>query len=61
MTDKRPSSSRPGEGVVTFEHVGRNQYGVVVARATRVMLVRLRPAETHDLRRGLVVLPGRPA
>ena len=43
VTDKRPSSSRPGEGVVTFEHVGRNQYGVVVAHATRVMLVRMRP------------------
>lgn len=43
VIDKRPSASRPGEGVVTFEHVGRNQYGVVVARATRVMLVRLRP------------------
>jgi acyl dehydratase len=43
VSDKRPSSSRPGEGVVTFEHVGRNQYGVVVARANRVMLVRMRP------------------
>lgn len=43
VTDKRPSSSRPGEGVVTFEHVGRNQYGVIVAHATRVMLVRMRP------------------
>ena len=45
VTEKRPSASRPGEGVVTFAHVGRNQYGVVVARATRVMLVRLRPAD----------------
>ena len=43
VSDKRPSSSRPGEAVVTFAHVGRNQYGVVVARATRVMLVRMRP------------------
>jgi acyl dehydratase len=43
VVDKRPSSSRPGEGVVTFAHVGRNQYGAVVARATRVMLVRMRP------------------
>jgi acyl dehydratase len=48
VTAKRPSSSRPGEGVVTFEHVGRNQYGVVVARATRVMLVRLRPVTDGD-------------
>lgn len=44
---KRPSASRPGQGVVTFEHVGRNQYGVVVARATRVMLVRNRPADAE--------------
>lgn len=41
--DKRPSSSRPGEGVVTLEHIARNQHGEVVARAVRTVLMRLRP------------------
>lgn len=41
----RLSSSRPGEGVVTLEHVGRNQHGEVVARATRSTLVRCRPGD----------------
>ena len=41
---KRESSSRPGEGVVTFEHTGRNQHGVVVATATRKTLVRREPS-----------------
>lgn len=39
-TAKRESSSRPGEGIVTLEHVGRNQHGDVVARAVRTTLVR---------------------
>ncbi|WP_460706305.1 MaoC family dehydratase [Myceligenerans halotolerans] len=32
---KRASGSRPGQGIVTLEHVGRNQDDVVVARAVR--------------------------
>ena len=36
---KRLSESRPGQGIVTLEHVGRNQDGVVVARAVRSTLV----------------------
>lgn len=40
---KRLSSSRPGQGIVELEHVGRNQDGVVVARAVRSTLVRTRP------------------
>ena len=44
VMDKRPSASRPGEGIVTLEHVARNQHGAVVAKATRSTLVRLRPA-----------------
>ncbi|MBE1878146.1 MaoC family dehydratase [Myceligenerans pegani] len=32
---KRASASRPGQGIVTLEHVGRNQDDVVVARAVR--------------------------
>ncbi|MFT3798891.1 MaoC family dehydratase [Microbacterium sp.] len=38
---KRLSNSRPGEGLVTMAHTGRNQDGVVVATATRVALMRL--------------------
>ncbi|MFC6239255.1 MaoC family dehydratase [Longivirga aurantiaca] len=44
VLDKRESSSRPGEGVVTFEHTARNQHGDVVATATRKTLVRMAPA-----------------
>jgi acyl dehydratase len=45
ITDKRESKSRPGEGVLTFAHTGRNQHDDVVATATRKTLVRMRPAE----------------
>ena len=38
---KRESVSRPGEGIVTLEHIGRNQDDEVVARATRAALVRM--------------------
>ncbi|WP_026927790.1 MaoC family dehydratase [Granulicoccus phenolivorans] len=43
ITDKRESKSRPGEGIVTMEHIGRNQHGDIVARATRKTLVKLAP------------------
>ncbi|MBX9245212.1 MaoC family dehydratase [Actinotalea ferrariae] len=39
VTDKRLSRSRPGQGVVTLAHTGRNQDGTVVATATRSVLV----------------------
>jgi acyl dehydratase len=45
VRSKRLSRSRPGEGVVTFEHVGRNQDGDVVARAVRTALVRTRDGQ----------------
>lgn len=35
----RLSESRPGQGIVTLEHTARNQDGVVVATATRSVLV----------------------
>ena len=38
VTDKRLSSSRPGQGVVTLQHTGRNQDDVVVAEAARTVL-----------------------
>lgn len=44
ITDKQESKSRPGEGVLTFAHTGRNQHDDVVATATRTTLVRMRPA-----------------
>ena len=49
VTDKRESKSRPGEGIVTFSHVGRNQHGDVVATASRKTMVRKRPAERGGL------------
>lgn len=36
---KRLSASRPGQGIVTLEHVGRNQRDEIVARAVRSTLV----------------------
>lgn len=48
---KRESRSRPGEGVVNLVHVGRNQDGVVVARATRATLVRKRPSPDAEQER----------
>jgi len=44
VVDRRPSASRPGQGVVTFAHAGRNQDGVVVATATRTVLMWMREA-----------------
>lgn len=43
VIDKRASSSRPGEGVVTLAHTARNQRGEVVATARRTTLVRMAP------------------
>jgi len=44
VTAKRLSASRPGQGVVTLEHTGRNQDDVVVATATRSVLFWCREA-----------------
>jgi acyl dehydratase len=48
VTDKRESKSRPGEGIVTFAHTGRNQHGDVVATASRKTMVRKRPCPEED-------------
>ncbi len=40
----RPSQSRQGQGIVTFEHRGVNQRGEVVCRATRNALLLGRPS-----------------
>jgi acyl dehydratase len=45
VLDKRLSASRPGEGIVRFEHTGRNQNGVVIVVAIRSTLVSVRPGE----------------
>ncbi len=47
VTAKRLSSSRPGQGIVTMEHTGRNQDGVIVAKATRSVLMWCRDAHAE--------------
>lgn len=44
VTGKRASASRPGQGIVTMQHTGRNQHGEVVALATRKCLMWTRTA-----------------
>jgi acyl dehydratase len=39
ILEARASGSRPGQGIVTMRHIGRNQDGVVVAGATRIALM----------------------
>jgi acyl dehydratase len=39
VTGKRLSASRPGQGIITLAHTAKNQDGVVVARATRSVMV----------------------
>jgi acyl dehydratase len=39
VLDKRLSASRPGQGIVTLRHTGRNQRGEIVALATRTALM----------------------
>lgn len=43
IREKRLSASRPGSGIVVISHIGRNQDGVEVARATRTVLVQTQP------------------
>ncbi|WP_056120299.1 MaoC family dehydratase [Microbacterium sp. Root180] len=45
ILDKRLSASRPGQGIVTMRHIGRNQQGEVVASATRTALMWCAPEE----------------
>lgn len=44
----RASSSRPSQGIVTFEHRGHNQHDTLVCRAVRQALMHMRPAESDD-------------
>ncbi|KQR45605.1 dehydratase [Microbacterium sp. Leaf161] len=45
IVEKRLSGSRPGQGIVTIAHTGRNQDDTVVATATRTVLVHCLPEE----------------
>jgi acyl dehydratase len=40
----RSSASRPGQGIVTFEHLGLNQRDEIVCRTTRAALIMERPS-----------------
>jgi acyl dehydratase len=48
IVSKRPSSSRPGQGVVEYAHTMRNQDGTVVARATRRTLILMSPSVADE-------------
>ncbi len=48
IRSKRLSKSRPGQGIVEFEHTARNQSGDVVARAIRIALMRCLPIGADD-------------
>ncbi len=43
VLELRPSRSRPGQGIVTFEHIGVNQRDEVVCRTRRAALMLGRP------------------
>lgn len=43
ITEVRLSRSRPGQGIVTMAHTGRNQNDDIVAQATRTALMWCRP------------------
>jgi acyl dehydratase len=43
VLDKRLSSSRPTAGIVTFEHIGRNQNGDAVVVAVRQVMMLRKP------------------
>ncbi|MEO5781040.1 MaoC family dehydratase [Arthrobacter oryzae] len=47
VTGKRLSATRPGQGIVTMKHTGRNQHGDVVALATRSCLMWTREAHAE--------------
>lgn len=44
IKDMRESKSRPGDGIVTFEHFGHNQHGKEVCYVVRTGLIKKRPA-----------------
>lgn len=45
ILEKRPSRSRPGQGIITVRHTGKNQDGTVVATCVRSVLMQSSPQE----------------
>lgn len=45
VVELRPSKSRPGQGIVTFRHLMRNQRDEVVCECLRMALLKVRPME----------------
>ena len=52
VVQKRLSASRPGQGIVTLRHTGRNQRGEVVAVATRTALMWVSPQSAPEANEG---------
>jgi acyl dehydratase len=44
VLEKRPSKSRPGQGIVRLRHIGKNQHGEVVVDFERTVLFLGRPS-----------------
>ena len=44
VIDKRPSRSKPEQGIVRFRHIGRNQDGVIVIEFERSALIFMKEA-----------------
>ncbi|WP_258805419.1 MaoC family dehydratase [Pseudarthrobacter sp. NS4] len=57
IAGKRLSESRPGQGIVTMQHTGRNQDGTVVALATRSCLMWTREAHRRQSGSGQERIP----
>jgi acyl dehydratase len=48
VVDARPSKSRPGTGIVTFEHHGINQRNEIVCVAVRAAMMRGKPPAEEE-------------
>lgn len=48
IKDKRASKSKPDRGIVTFEHIGRNQRGEIVCSCLRGGMMMMRPPTTQN-------------
>jgi acyl dehydratase len=48
VVEARESSSRPGQGIVTFEHRGYNQHDTLVCRAVRQALMHKTPDDREQ-------------
>ncbi len=49
VTGIRLSKSRPGQGIVTMKHTGKNQDGVIVATATRTCMMWTKDAHAASM------------